>query len=104
LVHRRRRIPSGKSADERTSDERFCRPGGAIGRGERGEGRGDRGGLIGAEIDGIYSRGVTGGVTPASFRFQRERREETVAVMVLTGGSHLSARGVRELGTVSGFG
>jgi hypothetical protein len=57
-------------AGVRSSDERFCRPGGTIGGGERGEGRGDRGGLIGAEIDGIYSRGVTGGVTPARFRFQ----------------------------------
>jgi hypothetical protein len=38
-----------------------------------------------------------GAFTPASFRFQCERREETVEVMVLTGGSHLSARG-RERG------
>jgi hypothetical protein len=50
------------------------------------------------------SRGVTGGVTPARFRFQRERREETVAVMMLTGGSHLSARGERERGNGSGRG
>jgi hypothetical protein len=41
---------------------------------------------------------LVGAFTPASFRFQRERREETVEVMVLTGGSHLSARG-RERGS-----
>jgi hypothetical protein len=40
---------------------------------------------------------LVGAFTPASFRFQRERREETVEVMMLTGGSHLSARG-RERG------
>jgi hypothetical protein len=50
------------------------------------------------------SRGVTGGVTPASFRFQRERREETVAVMMLTGGVHLSARGRERESNGSGRG
>jgi hypothetical protein len=34
----------------------------------------------------------------------RERREETVEVMMLTCGSHQSARGERGLGTVSGAG
>jgi hypothetical protein len=43
-----------------------------------------------------------GAFTPVSFRFQGERREETVAVMMLTGGSHLSAREEREGGTGSG--
>jgi hypothetical protein len=45
---------------------------------------------------------LVGGITPASFRFQRERREETVEVMMLTGGSHLSARERERGGTVSG--
>jgi hypothetical protein len=74
LVHRRRRKHPGKSADERASDEESRRPGGTIGRGERGEGRGKRGLLIGVEIDGHYSRGISGAFTPASFRFQREKR------------------------------
>jgi hypothetical protein len=38
---------------------------------------------------------LVGAFTPASFRFQRERREETVEMMMLTSGSHLSARGER---------
>jgi hypothetical protein len=58
----------------RFSDDESRRPGGTIGRGERGEGRGKRGLLIGAEIDGHYSRGISGEITPASFRFQREKR------------------------------
>jgi hypothetical protein len=48
LVHRRRRKCPGMSADERTSDEESRRPGGTIGRGKRGEGRGDCGLLIGS--------------------------------------------------------
>jgi hypothetical protein len=83
----------GIPADTADSGEEFRQPDGAIGGGERGEGRGKRGLLIGAEIDGHYSRGISGAFTPASFRFQRERREETVEVMMLAGGSHLSARG-----------
>jgi hypothetical protein len=47
---------------------------------------------------------LVGGITPASFRFQRERREETVEVMMLTGGVGLSARGRERRGTGSGFG
>jgi hypothetical protein len=43
-------------ADERSSDVQSPQPGGTIGRGERGNGRGGRGLLIGAEIDGHYSR------------------------------------------------
>jgi hypothetical protein len=74
LVHRRRRKRPGKSADGRASDEESRRPGGTIGRGERGEGRGKRGLLIGVEIDGHYSRRISGAFTPASFRFQREKR------------------------------
>jgi hypothetical protein len=46
---------------------------------------------------------LVGGITPASFRFQRERREETVEVMMLTGGVHSSAREERSRGTGSGF-
>jgi hypothetical protein len=45
-----------------------------------------------------------GAFTPASFRFQWERREETVEVMVLTGGSHLSARGSERAGYRFGCG
>jgi hypothetical protein len=45
-----------------------------------------------------------GAFTPASFRFQRERREETAEVMMLTGGVHLSARGREREGTASGAG
>jgi hypothetical protein len=47
---------------------------------------------------------LVGGITPASFRFQRERREETVEVMMLTGGSHLSARGRERAGYRFGCG
>jgi hypothetical protein len=74
LVHRRRRKRPGIPADERTSDEEFRRPGGVISRESRGEAR--RGGdhLIVVEIDGHYSRGISGGITPASFRFQRGKR------------------------------
>jgi hypothetical protein len=67
LVHRRRRIPSEKPADVRSSDERFCRPGGTIGGGERGNGRGGRGLLIGAEINGHYS-GLLRGVSRRRFQ------------------------------------
>jgi hypothetical protein len=51
LVHRRRRILPEKPADERTSDEELVQPCGAIGGGERGNGRGGRDHLIGAERD-----------------------------------------------------
>jgi hypothetical protein len=58
------------------SDEEFRRPGGTIGREKRGEGRGKRGLLIGAEFDGHYSRGISGGVTPASsVSRERERNQ-----------------------------
>jgi hypothetical protein len=45
-------VPAGV----RSSDVQSLQPGGAIGGGERGNGRGGRGLLIGAEIDGHYSR------------------------------------------------
>jgi hypothetical protein len=67
LVHRRRRILPEKPADERTSDEEFVQPCGAIGGGERGNGRGGRGLLIGAEIDGHYS-GLLRGVSHRRFQ------------------------------------
>jgi hypothetical protein len=40
-------------AETANSGEEFRRPGGTIGRGKRGEGRGKRGLLIGAEGDRI---------------------------------------------------
>jgi hypothetical protein len=40
----------------------------------------------------IIREELVGAFTPASFRFQRERREETVEEMMLTGGVHSSAR------------
>jgi hypothetical protein len=74
------------------------------GEGKGSERRGDRGDLIERVLMTFNSRGVTGGVTPASCRFQREKREETVAVMMLTRGSHQSVRGEREESTASGSG
>jgi hypothetical protein len=74
------------------------------GEGKGSERRGDRGDLIERVLMAFNSRGVTGGVTPASCRFQREKREETVAVMMLTRGSHQSVRGEREESTASGRG
>jgi hypothetical protein len=58
------------------SDERFCRPGGTIGGGERGNGRGGRGLLIGAEINGHYS-GLLRGLSHrrASVSSEREERK-----------------------------
>jgi hypothetical protein len=86
------------------SGELLRRPGGGSERGKESERRGDHGDLIEKVLMAFNSRGVTGGVTPASFRFQRERREETVAVMMLTGGSHLSARGGERGGYRFGLG
>jgi hypothetical protein len=54
--------------------------------------------LKGRGLMSITREELVGGITPASFRFQRERREETVEVMMLTGGSHLSARGRERAG------
>jgi hypothetical protein len=59
--------------------------------------------LKGRGLMSITSEELVGGITPASFRFQRERREETVEVMMLTCGSHQSARGEGSRGTGSGF-
>jgi hypothetical protein len=102
LVHRRRRKRPGIPADERTSDEEFRRPGGVISRESRGEAR--RGGdhLIVVEIDGHYSRGISGELL-RRVSVSREGREETAEGMMLTGGSHQSARGRERGGTASGL-
>jgi hypothetical protein len=55
----------------RFSDDESRRPGGTIGRGKRGEGRGKRGLLIGVEIDGHYSGLKRGKVTAARALLRR---------------------------------
>jgi hypothetical protein len=52
-------------------------------------------GTYGSGIDVHYSRGISGGVLLRRVSVSRERREETVEVMMLTGGARLAARGGR---------
>jgi hypothetical protein len=64
LVHRRRRNRPGIPADTVDSGEEISQPCGDLSEGKEGNGRGSRGLLIGAEIDGHYSglkRGVNSG-------------------------------------------
>jgi hypothetical protein len=91
-AHRRRRNRPGIPADTADSGEEFRQPCGLV-RGE--EERGVIGGcgvLKGRGLMSITSEELVGAFTPASFRFQRERREETVEVMMLTCGPLLSVR------------
>jgi hypothetical protein len=76
LAHRRRRNRPGIPADTADSGEEIRQPDGAIGGGERGNGRGGRGLLIGAEIDGHYCEQLPGnnsGELPFPEREERKR-------------------------------
>jgi hypothetical protein len=86
------------------SDGEFVQPCGLV-RGEEERGViGGSGVLKGRGLMVITREELVGVFTPASFRFQGERREETAEGMMLTCGSHQSARGERSRGTGSGFG
>jgi hypothetical protein len=70
----------------RKSDEEFRQSGDVLSENGKGGGQRASGGFYRSGLDGQLVRGDGAGLTPASFRFQREKGE-TVEVMMLTGGA-----------------